>query len=80
MAHVQTIRAVVVKRSSIQTVRVTIKVTKVHPIYKKRYTQNRYYLVHDAADDAQVGQTVVIAPCRPISKSKTWQIVEKIDA
>jgi small subunit ribosomal protein S17 len=73
--HVQTVRGTVVKVSSTQTVRVASKMTKVHPIYKKRYTRTRHFLVHDEAGKAQVGDTVTIAACRPISKSKQWRII-----
>lgn len=69
------LRGTVVKRSSANTVRVSIGYTKVHPIYKKRYSRTRFYLVHDAADTAQVGDQVSITPCRPISRLKSWQIV-----
>ena len=73
--HVQTVRGTVIARSSAQTVRVTAKMTKVHPIYKKRYTQTRRFLVHDEHDTAKVGDEVTIAACRPISKGKQWRIL-----
>ena len=72
--HVQTVRGTVVKVSSAQTVRVASKMTKVHPIYKKRYTRTRYFLVHDEQSQAKVGDEVTITPCRPISKNKQWRI------
>lgn len=70
--HVQTIRGTVVKKGSTQTIRIEVKVTKVHPIYKKRYSQVRHYLAHDEADSTKIGDVVTIVPCRPISKQKRW--------
>lgn len=72
--QVQSVQGVVVKRCSAQTIRVASKVTKVHPLYKKRYTQTRYYLVHDEADKTEVGTEVTIVTCRPLSKTKHWTL------
>ena len=68
----QTIRGTVVKKSSPQTIRITTKVTKVHPLYKKRYSRNLYYIAHDPSDAVKVGDEVTIVACRPISKIKHW--------
>lgn len=67
-----TIRGTVVKKPSTQTIRVSLKVTKVHPIYKKRYSRLHYYLAHDPSDQVKVGDEVTIVSCRPISKLKHW--------
>lgn len=69
-----TLTGTVVKKSGIQTVRVEVKHTKVHPVYKKRYTQTTSYLVHDPSDKVEVGQTVTITVTKPVSKRKRWQI------
>jgi len=73
--HIHTVKGTVVKISSEQTIRVAAKYTKVHPIYKKRYTRTRFFLVHDEANAAKVGDTVTIEACRPISKNKAWRLV-----
>lgn len=70
--QMQTVRGTVVKKGSAQTIKVAIKVTKVHPIYKKRYSQLRHYIAHDPSDAAKVGDEVTIEACRPISKIKHW--------
>ena len=71
---VQSVRGTITKISSINTVRVESKVTKVHPIYRKRYTLTRHYVAHDPKGSAQVGEEVTIVSCRPISKQKHWVI------
>ena len=74
--QIQTLRGTVVKKSSAQTIRISVKVTQVHPIYKKRFSQLRYYLAHDPSDAVKVGDTVTIVSCRPISKLKSWVVKE----
>ena len=71
----QTVRGTVVKRSSAQTVRVATKVTKVHPIYKKRFSRIVHYTAHDESNTIEVGAEVTIKSCRPISKNKHWIVV-----
>lgn len=70
----QIVKGKIVKLCSINTVRVATKITKVHPLYRKRYSQLKYYLVHDPKGNAEIGQEVVIESCRPISKLKHWTI------
>lgn len=72
--HTQTIKGTITKVSSANTIKVTTKITKVHPLYRKRYSQNRTYTAHDPLGTSEVGQEVVIASCRPISKNKSWII------
>jgi len=72
--HIQTIKGTIVKVSSQNTVKVMTKITKVHPLYHKRYSQKRTYTAHDPKGTATVGQEVIIASCRPISKTKSWVI------
>jgi small subunit ribosomal protein S17 len=70
--QVQTLRGTVVKKGSTQTIRVAVKVTTVHPIYKKRSSKLRHYIAHDPSDAVKVGEEVTIVACRPISKIKHW--------
>lgn len=73
-ARTQVIVGTVVQKSGLQTVKVAVRTTKVHPIYKKRYSRTRHFQVHDAAESAKIGDEVKIVPCRPISKTKRWMI------
>lgn len=70
--HTQSIRGTVVKICSANTIRIASKITKVHPLYQKRYSQVRHYLAHDPNNSAKVGDEVTIVACRPISKTKQW--------
>ena len=64
--------------SGTKTVRVVLRNLVKHPLYGKYTRRRSRLLVHDAAQDAQVGDTVEITPCRPISKHKTWRLVRVV--
>ena len=52
-----------------------------HPIYKKFITRSKKFAAHDATNRYKTGDLVVIRECRPISKSKTWEVlVDQSDA
>lgn len=74
--NLQPITGTVVKVSDPHTIRVTYKVTKVHPLYRKRYTLSKYVVAHDPNSSAKVGDIVTVVMCRPISKTKRWTIAQ----
>ncbi len=50
-----------------------------HPKYGK-YTRQRTVLhVHDEKNESHVGDIVEVAPCRPVSKSKSWRVVRIVE-
>jgi small subunit ribosomal protein S17 len=55
----------------VATVRMTM-----HPLYKKYIKKRVRYKAHDEANKCQIGDTVVIQECRPLSKEKRWGVVE----
>ena len=73
----QSIQGTVVKISSLNTIRIATKVTKVHPLYRKRYTLTKYFVAHDADNSAKIGDNVTIVMCKPISKNKHWTLLGK---
>ncbi len=73
---VQTISGTISRISDVSTVHVSTKVTKMHPIYRKRYTLTRSYTAHNPGMTVKVGDPVTIKACRPISKTKSWVIAE----
>lgn len=74
---IQSITGTVVKVGSVQTIKIATKVTKVHPIYRKRYTLTKHLTAHDTDSIAKVGDVVTVIPCRPISKTKRWAVQSK---
>ena len=47
-----------------------------HPLYKKIVRRSKSFMAHDEANKCKVGDTVTIRECRPISKRKTWEVVD----
>ena len=74
----QTLSGSVEKTSSENTVKIVIKTTKVHPIYKKRYTLLRRHTAHYADMELNVGDKVTIEACKPISKLKHWVVINRL--
>jgi small subunit ribosomal protein S17 len=52
--------------------------TKQHPLYKKYIRVRKKFMAHDETNSAQLGDMVRIEECRPISKNKTWQLVQVV--
>lgn len=48
-----------------------------HPKYQKRVKKNKKYLAH-TDKDIEIGKKVIIAETKPISKNKTWKVLEII--
>jgi small subunit ribosomal protein S17 len=46
-----------------------------HPLMKKTVRLSKKYHAHDAENACKVGQTVRIRECRPISKTKRWEVI-----
>jgi small subunit ribosomal protein S17 len=69
---------VVIKAAMDKTVTVSVQRMMQHEAYKKYVRRNKKYLVHDEKGEAGVGDTVKIIECRPISKSKSWRLLEII--
>jgi small subunit ribosomal protein S17 len=59
-----------------QTLVVVIGRTTRHPLYRKVIRRTKKYHVHDPEGRGTLGDLVRIEECRPISKTKRWQLVE----
>ncbi|MFA7496576.1 MAG: 30S ribosomal protein S17 [Acidithiobacillus sp.] len=46
-----------------------------HPLYKKYIRRSKKFHAHDAENICQIGDTVKIEECRPLSKTKSWRLV-----
>lgn len=58
-----------------KTVVVRVERIMQHPKYKKRYRVYKKYKAHVEGDGFKVGDKVTIEECRPISKDKTWRVI-----
>jgi len=50
-----------------------------HPIYGKFVNKTTKLTAHDEENTCHVGDTVKIMETRPLSKNKTWRLVEIIE-
>jgi len=50
-----------------------------HPLYGKYIRRSTKLHVHDENNECRQGDTVTIQQCRPISKSKSWLLVEVVE-
>ncbi len=62
-----------------QTVSVAIERMIKHPVYGKYIRRTSKVLAHDAANECKPGDRVAISECRPISKSKSWAVVNIVE-
>ncbi len=58
-----------------KTIKVMVEYLKKDPKYGKYIKRRSSFQVHDPKNEASNGDTVEIAPCRPISKTKSWRLV-----
>lgn len=50
-----------------------------HPLYKKYVRRTSKFHAHDEANEGREGDLVLIQECRPVSKTKTWRLVEVLE-
>ncbi len=46
-----------------------------HKLYGKYIRKRMKYMAHDASNECNVGDTVLIEECRPLSKNKRWRVL-----
>ena len=63
-----------------KTVVVRVERRVKHPLYGKIIRLSKKYHAHDAANEFRAGEIVRIEECAPISKLKTWTVVDRIGA
>jgi small subunit ribosomal protein S17 len=68
----------VVSDKAEKTVVVRVERRVKHPLYGKIIKLSKKYHAHDAADAFHVGEIVRIEECAPVSKLKTWKVVDRI--
>jgi small subunit ribosomal protein S17 len=73
-------RGVVVSNAMDKTVVVRVDTVRPHPAYKKVVRRSAKFHAHDEANAASVGDVVRIVETRPISKTKSWRLVEILEA
>jgi small subunit ribosomal protein S17 len=62
-----------------KTVSVAIERKIKHPVYGKYIRRTTKVLAHDAANECKAGDRVAISECRPVSKNKSWSVVDIVE-
>ena len=70
----------VVSDKTDKTVVVKVERKVKHPLYGKIIRRSKKYHAHDEDNSAKAGETVRIEETRPMSKLKTWKVIERVQA
>ena len=76
---VRTLTGRVVSTKMQKTVAVEIERLVKHGVYGKFIRRTTKLLAHDENGASHDGDLVKIAPCRPMSRRKSWQVVEVLE-
>ncbi len=70
----------VVSDKTDKTVTVKVERKEKHPLYGKIIRRSKKYHAHDEGNEFRPGDTVRIEETRPISKTKTWKVLDRVQA
>ena len=70
----------VVSDKTDKTVVVKVERKVKHPMYGKIIRRSKKYHAHDEDNTFKTGETVRIEESRPISKLKTWKVIDRVTA
>ncbi len=68
----RTVMGVVTSNKMDKTITVMIERVVKHPVYGKYIKRSSKVHAHDEKNECNMGDTVEVVECRPLSKSKTW--------
>ena len=69
------LQGVVVSDKGDKTIVVKVERRFKHPLYGKYIRQSKKYHAHDEHNECKVGELVRIVECRPLSKTKKWELL-----
>jgi small subunit ribosomal protein S17 len=70
------LQGVVTSDAMNKTITIQVERLQKHPKYHKYIRRHTKYHVHDEQNDANIGDQVEIAECRPMSKLKRWRLIK----
>ncbi len=76
----RTITGRVVSNKGDKSITVMVQRQVKHPIYKKFIKRSTKLHAHDENNQCKEGDVVTIQECRPISKSKSFKLVEVVES
>lgn len=75
----RTLQGRVVSDKMNKSVTVMIERRERHPLYGKFVRRSTKLHAHDENNDCNIGDVVLIEQCRPLSKTKSWRLVEILE-
>ncbi|NOR18461.1 MAG: 30S ribosomal protein S17 [Xanthomonadales bacterium] len=75
----RTVTGKVVSNKMDKTVSVSIERKVKHPLYGKYLRRSTKFMVHDEDNACNEGDVITIAECKPLSKNKSWRLVEIVE-
>ncbi|PPC91416.1 MAG: 30S ribosomal protein S17 [Methylobacter sp.] len=79
-AKLRTITGKVVSNKMDKTITVLVERVVKHPVYGKFIKRSTKLMAHDEQNACNEGDIVSIASCRPLSRNKTFRLVEIIES
>ena len=76
---IRTVQGRVVSNKSDKSITVVVERFVKHPIYGKFIKRSTKLHAHDESNVCNKGDVVTIRECRPLSKSKTWTLVDVVE-
>ena len=73
---IRTLQGKVISDKMNKTITVLLERQVKHPLYKKYIRRSTKLHVHDENNECSIGDVVAIKECRPMSKTKSWTLVE----
>ena len=77
--QLRTVTGRVVSDKMDKTVTVAVERLVKHPMYGKYIRRTTKLKAHDEENASRIGDKVSIAECRPVSKTKSWRLVEVVE-
>ncbi|MEW6764348.1 MAG: 30S ribosomal protein S17 [Pseudomonadota bacterium] len=74
-----TLTGVVVSDKMDKSITVLIERRVKHPVYGKYMTRSTKLHVHDENNESRIGDKVEIVECRPVSKTKAFNLVRVVE-
>jgi small subunit ribosomal protein S17 len=62
-----------------KTIVVAVETYKKHNLYHKRIKYTKKFKAHDENNQAKIGDVVKIMETRPMSKDKSWRLIEIVE-
>ncbi|WDE05723.1 30S ribosomal protein S17 [Thalassomonas viridans] len=78
-AKFRTLQGRVVSDKMDKSITVLIERRVKHPIYGKFMIRSTKLKAHDETNQCKAGDVVTIRECRPMSKSKSWTLVDVVE-